>query len=83
MKRSGGDQLLRKQVAKPARGLDRPRPLLERLSPRQQLHHLPARGAHFHHSELALVVANRDRRVRRLVRIDTNDHCHDYLRGLV
>ncbi len=78
------DELLGQQIAEPAGRLDRPRPLLERLRPRQQLRHLAnAWLAPCTTPSSSSLAADRHRGVRRLVRVDTNDHCHEFLRGLV
>jgi hypothetical protein len=76
------DELLSEQVAKPAGGLDRPSTSPEFLGPRQQLSHLLAGCPHPDSAEFAFVVAYRYRGVAGLVRVDTDDHRHEHLRGL-
>src|ERR687897_2296331 len=71
------------QIAKTGGGLDRPHALPERFGPRQQLVHLPASRADLDRGQFAFVSVDRDRRVRRLVRVDTDDHRHEFLHGLV
>jgi len=80
---AGVDELLSEQIPQPRRGLDRPGPFCERRGPRQQLRDLLAGRADLDVPELAFVAADGDGCVRRLVRVDTDHHCHVFLRGLV
>jgi hypothetical protein len=70
------DELLGEQIAESAGRLDRPRTRRERFRPRHQLLDLAATGAHLLSVELFLAPAYRYRGVRRLVRINTDHHCH-------
>jgi len=71
---AGGDQLLGEQIAEPASGLDRPGAGLERLGPRHQLVDLAATGSDLLAGQLLLAPVDRDGRVGRLGRVDTDDH---------
>ena len=66
----------REEIAETARRLDRPRPRLVRLRPRHQLLDLPAAGPHLLTVEFSLATADSNRGVRRLVRVNPDDHCH-------
>jgi hypothetical protein len=68
------DQLLREQVAEPTGGLDRPRSLTQRFGPPQQLRHLLAGRPYPGPGELGFGAVDRDRGVRRLVRVNADDH---------
>jgi hypothetical protein len=78
---AGGDELLGQQVAESAGGLDGPSTRVERLSPCDELVGLSAAGAHLLAGQLLLAAADRNGCVGRLVRVDTDDHCHGHLRG--
>ena len=71
------DELLREQIAEPGRRLDRPPPLGEGLRPTQKQLELTLPRADVQLREFVFVVVDRARRVRQLVRIDPDDHCHD------
>jgi hypothetical protein len=73
---AGRHQLLRQQVAEPASALDRPRALPEQFGPRQQMGHLLAGRSHPGPGDLDLVAVDGNRCVRRLVRVDADDHGH-------
>ena len=73
---AGSDELLSKQVAEPACGLDRPHPIRERNRPQRQPLHLRAARSNTKFVEHHLVVVDRHGGVCRLVRIDTNHHSH-------
>ena len=64
---TGGDELLGQQVAETAGGLDRPRPLRERLRPPQQPLELIAGRLGLHATERFVCASTADRGVRRLV----------------
>ena len=70
------EELLREKIAEPTRGLDRPRPILEPIGPREQLHALTFTRPHLQPRELDLAAIDRDRGVRRLVRIHSDHHRH-------
>jgi hypothetical protein len=70
------DELLREQIAKPTRRLDRPHTLLEPDRPAEQLLELPSTRTNLHRRELLLVRVDRDCHVRSLMRIDTDHHTH-------
>src|SRR5215217_6148063 len=72
----GRDELLREQEAETLGSLDRPSPRWERLGPRQQPTDLISTAAQLQPSEFDLVATNGHRSVRRLVRIDPDDHVH-------
>lgn len=76
---AGPDQLLRQQVAKPVGGLDRPRALPQRLGPVEQLGHLPATSPHLGSGKFNFGAVDDNRGVRRLVRVDADDHGHEVL----
>ena len=71
---AGGNELLGEEVAEPACGLDGPPSIDKRLGPPQQLRDLLARRSDFGACELGLAAVDRDRSVRRLVRVDADDH---------
>ena len=73
---TGGDELLRQQIADTARTLHRPRPVRETGRPTNKLIDLSGRRAHLDRGELHIVAINRDRSVRPLVRIDPDHHRH-------
>src|SRR5262249_48373015 len=70
------DKLLGKEITEATRRLDRPRPFTEWLRPTQQPLQLPSTSPHRKLADLTLVLVDRERRVLRLMRIDTNDHHH-------
>jgi hypothetical protein len=80
---AGCDKLLRQQIAQPCGGLDRPPARPERFRPRHQLVHLGHPSTNLLADHLILAAIDRHGCVTRLVRVDTNDHCHVYLRSLV
>jgi hypothetical protein len=71
-----GHELLGQEIAQPARGLDRPRPLLERHRPLEQLVELMAARSPPDLRKLRFVTADGDRCVRPLVGIDADHHAH-------
>ena len=73
---AGGDELLGEQIAHPAGRLHRPRPRPDTVSPRQQLGHLSAAGAHGELPQFTLPPVEHRRRVRPLVRVDSDHHVH-------
>ena len=73
---TGGDELLSQQIAESAGTLDRPRPLGERCRPPDQPFDLIGRRSHAQLAEELLAGVERHRRVRRLVRVDADHHCH-------
>jgi hypothetical protein len=71
-----GNKLLGQQIPQATRGLDRPRPLLERRRPPEQLVELAAPRPHPHLRELRFVAADSDCCVRPLVGINADHHAH-------
>ena len=64
---TGGEELLRQQIAEPTRGLDRPRPLpVELVSPRDELTDLAGTRVHELFTEHHFAFVDRDRGVVRL-----------------
>ena len=76
---AGVDELLRQQIAETAGRLDGPGALREGLCPRDQIFCLMASGSYSHHAELALVTADGNCCVSRLVGINADDDAHEYL----
>ena len=74
-----GEELLRQQIAEPTRGLDRPDPrrAIECVCPCDQLERLARTCVHQQLRQHRFVVVDCDRRVRPLVRIDTDHHHRD------
>ena len=70
------DQLLGQQIPDATRRLDRPRPLDEHRCPAEQLLDLAARRPHLDRRQLNLGTIDRHRRVRPLMRVDTDHHHH-------
>ena len=71
------EQLLGKQTTEPGSGLDRPRATPEQRRPLEQLVELPRSRSHHDLGELGLLSVNRAHRMERLVRIDSDHHCHN------
>src|ERR1039458_9597880 len=77
-------QLLGQQVAQATSRLDSPGALAERFRPGQQLRCLLARSSHSDLGQLLFVAADGYCRVGRLVGVDPDDPCHEFLlRGRV
>ena len=76
---TGTDELLREQIAQPTRRLDRPHTLFELDRPAEQLLELTRTRTNLNPTELQFAPVDRDRRVRSLVRIDTDHHTHLFL----
>ena len=74
-----GDELLGQQLAESVSRLDRPRPLIEGRSPRQQPLRLTAVGHDLQLAESLFVLVDRHRSVSRLVRVDPDDHRHHFI----
>ena len=68
------DQLLREEIPETGCGLDRPPPQLEPRRPIQQHVTVFLRRPHLQLGQRALVLVDRDRSVRPLVRVDTDQH---------
>jgi hypothetical protein len=73
---AGNDELLREEIAEPTGRLDRPHALFELDCPAEQLLELTRTRTNLNPAELLLAPVDRDRRVRSLVRIDTDHHTH-------
>jgi hypothetical protein len=76
---AGSHQLLGQQVAKSTSGLDSPGSLTQPFRPGQQLRRLSARGPHLDLGQLPLIAADGHCCMGRLVGVDPNDHCHQFL----
>ena len=72
---AGRDQLLGQQPAQPASPLDSPGPPGPRCRPRHELIRLGLRGAYPQFAQRLLRRADHHRRMRALVRVDTDHHC--------
>ena len=58
---------------------ERPRARLDTVSPRQQLGHWPATGAHGDLPQFTLPAIEHRRRMRPLVRVDPDHHVHTWV----
>jgi hypothetical protein len=72
------DELLPQQIAKPVGRLDRPQVIVELRRPGDQLIRLHRRRPDLYAPELDLIVIDCHRRVRPLMRIDTDHHRHQH-----
>ena len=74
---TGGDELLREQIAESVGGLDRPRSRAQRRSPTQELFDLCGRRSNPLAGQFHFAAINGNRCVSRLMRVDSDHHVHD------